>query len=208
MDFWFHKENESFPSSFLLFFCSDDPGNIFHHLISIDNETESGWTKVELPKELIRATGADDLVCHVEVNGLNVTEDGDRRPFLLVAKDPDIQARKRRSNTGNNTCQRKPFTVKFSDIGFDSFILEPAEYVAYFCAGECWKDRSSSRSFYQTVITETFEKNKTLVDTHGLCWASCCRPTRFSHLHVLYADENYIHNKKLTNMVVEACGCS
>ena len=138
-----------------------------------------------------------------------------RRPFLVIktrVSDPDVPVRKRSitcNRAGGGECAMTPFQVDFSELGWDDWIVFPKGYNANFCAGQC-DDMTSSRSLkthHSTILDSlmsTFHVSKG-VQMRGR--GSCCSPTKYSPLSIVYLDGYNIVKADIPNMIVEECGC-
>lgn len=98
-------------------------------------------------------------------------------------------------NGQTSGCCREPFYVNFTEIGWDSWILEPTGYNAYYCKGKC--DLSYTRNLHSS-LTYKFPKIVT----------QCCSPEQLSAISVIYLKEDDVMFKgNLEDMVVEKCSC-
>lgn len=144
---------------------------------------------------------------HYLLSGLIMGEDEHNMPFLKVKQHLDRHHRKRRSENSEKveTCKPVPFTVSFDNIGFGDFIEYPKTYQANVCNGYCLR----APNHYETMLDLVFERNKTLEQVHGRCWATCCRPKTYRALRLFYREgNNTIVDRQMVNMVVTSCSCS
>ncbi|KAL3887859.1 hypothetical protein ACJMK2_000248 [Sinanodonta woodiana] len=116
----------------------------------------------------------------------------------------DNSARKSaRHKRENQKCQRKELYVDFTTLGWNSWIIAPAGYPAYYCSGEC-------------TFPLTDQVNPTLHATVQVVVSGinpeipvpCCAPTKLSDNQLLYTDETgNVVKKMYKEMVVDSCGC-
>ncbi|XP_033933909.1 inhibin subunit beta Ab isoform X3 [Pseudochaenichthys georgianus] len=141
--------------------------------------------------------------------------DQSHRPFLMVALRAVEEAAQRRVRRGLEcdgkirVCCKRQFYVNFKDISWNDWIIAPSGYHANYCEGECPNHMSSfsgsALSFHSTVI------NHYRMRGHGPFQniRSCCVPTRFRAMSMLYYNEEQkIIKKDIQNMIVDECGCS
>uniref|UniRef100_A0A3P8WEA9 Inhibin subunit beta Ab n=1 Tax=Cynoglossus semilaevis TaxID=244447 RepID=A0A3P8WEA9_CYNSE len=117
-----------------------------------------------------------------------------QRPFLMVALRAQEAEEQRRMKR---------------EIGWNDWIIAPSGYHANFCEGDCpiqlTGHSQSSLSFHTAII------NHYRLGARGPLEnvRSCCVPTRFRAVSMLYYDkEQKIVKKDIKNMVVDECGCS
>uniref|UniRef100_A0A0L8GPY2 TGF-beta family profile domain-containing protein n=1 Tax=Octopus bimaculoides TaxID=37653 RepID=A0A0L8GPY2_OCTBM len=101
-------------------------------------------------------------------------------------------------------CRRKTMYVDFEDLGWQSWIIAPEGYSAFYCDGDCifplgLNMNATNHAIVQlllhTVKSQTMPK-------------PCCSPTKLSAISVLYFDDNSnVILKKYRSMKVKACGC-
>ena len=101
-------------------------------------------------------------------------------------------------------CRRWPLYVDFGEVGWNDWIVAPAGYQAFYCAGECpyyMPDylNATNHAVVQALVNSV---NPSLVPR------PCCVPTVMRSISMLYIDgEDKVVIKNYQNMVVEACGC-
>jgi len=101
-------------------------------------------------------------------------------------------------------CRRWPLYVDFGEVGWNDWIVAPAGYQAFYCAGECpyyMPDylNATNHAVVQALVNSV---NPSLVPR------PCCVPTYMRPISMLYVDgEDKVVIKNYQNMVVEACGC-
>ena len=101
-------------------------------------------------------------------------------------------------------CRRWPLYVDFGEVGWNDWIVAPAGYQAFYCAGECpyyMPDylNATNHAVVQALVNSV---NPSLVPR------PCCVPTEMRPISMLYVDgDDRVVIKNYQNMVVEACGC-
>ncbi|KAM4702240.1 inhibin beta B chain-like [Discoglossus pictus] len=134
------------------------------------------------------------------------------QPFLVAqAKVKEIihHATKRSLNCDQNSnlCCRKDFYMKFKDIGWDDWIIEPKGYKMNYCMGLCPLHIAGApgiASSSHTAVLNLIKANNLQITAN-----SCCVPTKKRPLTMLYFDSsNVILNTDIPDMIVESCGCS
>jgi len=101
-------------------------------------------------------------------------------------------------------CRRWPLYVDFGEVGWDDWIVAPAGYQAFYCAGECpyyMPDylNATNHAVVQALVNSV---NPSSVPR------PCCVPTQMRPISMLYIDgDDKVVIKNYQNMVVEACGC-
>jgi hypothetical protein len=104
--------------------------------------------------------------------------------------------------------KRVDFHWKCYEIGWKRWIIEPLEYIAYRCVGECsFKTMSASLELKNTnhsIVQSVYSWLKS--EQHIV--TSCCAPVRYKPLYLLNYDSNMdIVMRQYSNMVVDKCGC-
>ncbi|XP_039609328.1 inhibin beta A chain-like [Polypterus senegalus] len=137
------------------------------------------------------------------------------RPFLMVvarqSEDHPHRRRKRGLECDGkiSICCKKQFQVSFKDIGWNDWIIAPSSYHANYCEGDCPSHitvtSGSPLSFHSTVISHYRIRGYSPFNS----MKSCCVPTKFRAMSMLYYDDGQnIVKKDIQNMIVEECGCS
>ncbi|KAL3888102.1 hypothetical protein ACJMK2_000483 [Sinanodonta woodiana] len=110
--------------------------------------------------------------------------------------------RKRRESADQRTeCQRHQMNVSFKDLGWDSFIIAPSGYNAYYCDGECPYQLANFNSTKHAQIQSMMSIGDSKIPK------PCCVPTELSSLQLIYYVDSNAINEHWTEMIVEACGC-
>ncbi|KAL3887864.1 hypothetical protein ACJMK2_000253 [Sinanodonta woodiana] len=106
--------------------------------------------------------------------------------------------------SADTACRRHDMNISFTALGWDSWIIAPLGYRAYYCAGICkfpLADHLSPtvHAILQTLVHDTEPAKAPRV---------CCVPTKLAPLPILYTSKNSsVVYESLQNMIVEACGC-
>ncbi|XP_014779144.1 bone morphogenetic protein 7 [Octopus bimaculoides] len=122
-----------------------------------------------------------------------------------VSRRDDSQSTWRRTRRYvRPVCQRNTMYVDFEALGWQSWIIAPEGYSAFYCDGDCifplgLNMNATNHAIVQlllhTVKSQTMPK-------------PCCSPTKLSAISVLYFDDNSnVILKKYRSMKVKACGC-
>ena len=104
----------------------------------------------------------------------------------------------------NTTCGRHELFIRFRDLGWDEWVIEPTGYAAGYCGGECpfpLNDNmnASNHAIIQTLVHLILPKDLP---------QPCCAPIKLASQWVLFLDEsNNVVLKTYQNMVVKDCGC-
>ncbi|GAB1603846.1 morphogenetic 7-like isoform X2 [Argonauta hians] len=101
-------------------------------------------------------------------------------------------------------CRRKTMYVDFEDLGWQSWIIAPEGYSAFYCDGECifplGLNMNATNHAIVQLLLHTVKSQSTP--------KPCCSPTKLSAISVLYFDDNSnVILKKYRSMKVKACGC-
>ncbi|XP_054613320.1 bone morphogenetic protein 10-like [Dunckerocampus dactyliophorus] len=123
----------------------------------------------------------------------------DQQPQLTYHAPPRI-----RRNVKSEPCKRTPLFVDFKDIGWDTWIIQPAGYEAYMCNGVCGASLTPELSPTKHAIVQTLLS----VKSPERASRACCVPTKLEPISLLYHDNGVItFNHKYEGMVVAECGC-
>jgi bone morphogenetic protein 4 len=110
----------------------------------------------------------------------------------------------RRRKDGRESCQRRPLYVDFSDVGWNTWIVAPPGYEAYYCSGDCVFPivdhlNTTNHAIVQTLVNSI---------SPSLAPKACCVPTQLSSICMLYLDAaNKVVLKNYQDMSVVGCGC-
>jgi bone morphogenetic protein 2/4 len=109
-----------------------------------------------------------------------------------------------RRKNNHDICQRRPLYVDFSDVGWDSWIVAPPGYEAFYCHGECNFPIADHLNTTNHAIVQTLVHSI----SPSLAPKACCVPTQLSSISMLYVDDlNKVVLKNYQDMVVVGCGC-
>ncbi|TNN10997.1 Inhibin beta A chain, partial [Schistosoma japonicum] len=154
--------------------------------------------------------------CNNEQNIINP-----KKVVLEIRYRPSLQRTKRsltkgdetisnvcRSNGHHYSCCTQPLSVKFSDIGWDNWIIHPKSFEPNYCRGSC--KVTSTKSLHYDVMDLLLRKNLTQFSNIQRDEVqSCCHPTQLTSMSVLYLDSNReLQMHTLHNLIVLGCGCS
>lgn len=114
--------------------------------------------------------------------------------------------RRLKSPGGASLCRRRPLYVDFADIGWQSWIIAPSGYEAFYCAGECPFYLPDSVNPTNHAIIQAKVHSLGVVN---LVPKPCCVPTKLSPISILQTNSknNAVILKNYAGMVVEECGC-
>ncbi|CBY35558.1 unnamed protein product [Oikopleura dioica] len=123
-------------------------------------------------------------------------------PTLFFNRDSD--SKRLSEKLKKRKCQRKSLHIDFSEIGWNSWIIEPKSFDAFYCAGQCGyhemlSSKKSNHAFLQSIMNR-YEPEVPL---------PCCVPDKLAPLSILYNEESSQHVvlKVYPNMSVLSCSC-
>ncbi|CAH8864537.1 unnamed protein product [Trichobilharzia szidati] len=135
------------------------------------------------------------------------------RPRLYRQKRSLTEGDKMLSNVCPSTghhfgCCTQPLSVKFADIGWDNWIIQPKAFQLNYCLGSC--KITSAKGLHYDVMDMILRKN---LSQFGNIQPdeiqSCCHPTDLASMVVLYLDSNReLQLHRLHNIIVLGCGCN
>lgn len=103
---------------------------------------------------------------------------------------------------GEERCCRYPLTIHFRDINWHHWVIEPASYQAYYCAGSCPRDYKVAHR-YARIKSLMRERNPTMQLNLD------CIETRMGSLNIAhYNSENTLVVSVFENMYPEECMCA
>lgn len=116
----------------------------------------------------------------------------------------DSTSRIRRNAKGNH-CRKQSMYVEFKDIGWDTWILAPAGYEAFECAGLCSFPLTKHVTPTKHAIVQTLMN----INNPQKAARACCVPTKLEPISLLYLDDTGVvtYKNKFEGMVVSECGC-
>jgi len=147
--------------------------------------------------------------CRLDEHEFPIHAGGEKKPFLVIhTRDVKNRQRKKRSaNCPRDGCCMESFYVSFRELGWDSWIIEPAGYYSNYCKGNCRMMPSINRNRPNSMLVHILQKASAVRNAPDLL--PCCAPTRMSPRSILYYNSSgQVEIDVLPNMVVESCGCS
>ncbi|CAJ0947251.1 unnamed protein product, partial [Mesorhabditis belari] len=203
-------------------FISDeevDLSPIWSYRRSREMSMNGNWDTVDIT-DLVKEWGANPesnfgMMIRVEPEDKNYPDDFDpvernsdkSAMFLEVKKSPPSRARRSLAIGKNNTCKieanhpdasccRYSLLINFKEFGWD-WVVAPAVYNAYYCAGRCKKGHSRSSSHHAMLLEFTNAENM------------CCSPERLTDLQIIYTNNQTGAPEKtvIKNSIVQSCGC-
>ncbi|KAK3580949.1 hypothetical protein CHS0354_006974 [Potamilus streckersoni] len=102
---------------------------------------------------------------------------------------------------GEKKCCRYPIKISFREIGWDNWIIAPADYNGYYCAGSCP---------YTHKMANTFSAIKALLHLRNPSTvpSPCCYATRLRPFTILHYDENNRYTfSDYPDLIVDQCRC-
>ena len=103
---------------------------------------------------------------------------------------------------GERRCCRYPLRISFKDIGWDTWVVQPEGYQAYFCDGTCP---------HSYKVAHNFASIKSLINfaNPAATPGPCCTASKLSPLTLLHYNE---HGQLIVtvyeDMIVEQCKCA
>ncbi|CAL1284754.1 unnamed protein product, partial [Larinioides sclopetarius] len=155
-------------------FLEDDP------LIKLREDSEKiktnpEWISFELPKKLALENEDNHLICSVEIEGSDISIDGEESPFLVITKHTEIIERKRRevedvSSNENCTCCADNYHITLEDIGWSNWVHYPKSFNIRVCRGDILHIR------IQNTISKALRKKGKIQEFSRisvLAWKKC-----------------------------------
>lgn len=140
------------------------------------------------------------------------------RPLLAVyTRDPNTHYHKERLRRSSkeqrrdHLCKRHNLIVNFKQLKWDSWVIAPNDYNAYYCQGGCVYPlaahlNATNHAIVQTLVHDVMKKDP--ARKGPIPPPTCCIPTSFEPLRMLYFEENKRPVlRKYKQMVVTGCGC-
>ncbi|RZF40952.1 hypothetical protein LSTR_LSTR013207 [Laodelphax striatellus] len=214
-ELWLHKEESSDNSEdFLISELSDNGTILFMQKITINSRWANAdigsavrrWLRAQ-PKEIFITVYVSCSTCKIgQIPPISQTSDN--RPFLVLSINSIEKSRRTKRvvtcEPKTRDCCRQYLNVSFADINWDTWIVEPSYYGAYYCKGSCTTVSSlseSKNSFQMLKRDYNDSQNKTVLP-------SCCTPHRYGNLQIIYRIGNQLVKATLKDMTVEECKCS
>ncbi|KAF7287245.1 hypothetical protein GWI33_002064 [Rhynchophorus ferrugineus] len=185
------------------------------------SKAQRGWQTFKIKKPIDNWLKGDEnlglllTISDYDENKLisvfNDTNDGILRTFAVIniqSNDTNDQVTNKTVTKRQSTivptqkCSRKPWQIDFNQLHWDDFILYPEKsFNAYQCAGKCHVNDQDNR-----VVN--YVKLKQWNHVRGHREKSCCVPTSFSSLPIMFYDRfDNVVMKNYDDMVVDECGC-
>jgi len=104
-------------------------------------------------------------------------------------------------------CQKHSFTVNYSDLGWENWIISPKSYEAGYCAGLCPEPLNASLIFATRhgavkSFLRTFNEDMRYLP------AAYCVPFVLRPMSVMFTYNGTVQQRKLRDSIVESCGCT
>ncbi|KOX68542.1 Protein 60A [Melipona quadrifasciata] len=126
----------------------------------------------------------------------------------LIRQTRSIEFKKQHYNQNNEhtptryRCKLNSLYINFEDHQWQDWIIAPTRYNAHYCSGGCSFPIISDVTNHAIIQSIAHIKISNKVPNPN------CAPTKLSPISVLYfVNDNKIALKKLTNMIVNSCGC-
>ena len=132
------------------------------------------------------------------------------QPLLVVhSHDETLQSREKRSPPPTVTykpklCKRHKLYVDFRKVEWNTWIVAPQGYEAFYCQGQCPYPlpshmNATNHAVIQNIIHSRYPERVP---------SACCVPVKHSAISMLYLDaDKKIVLKTYQDMIVESCGC-
>ncbi|CAL1284753.1 unnamed protein product [Larinioides sclopetarius] len=193
-------------------FLEDDP------LIKLREDSEKiktnpEWISFELPKKLALENEDNHLICSVEIEGSDISIDGEESPFLVITKHTEIIERKRRevedvSSNENCTCCADNYHITLEDIGWSNWVHYPKSFNIRVCRGQCNESLNYFTINYSRVINSFYKINKTLPRPTCNFWGPRCKAETYSSLAMIYqGNDGTLYNADINDMIIQTCKC-
>lgn len=99
-------------------------------------------------------------------------------------------------------CGRHDMLINFDEVGWSGWIIAPLSFNAYHCNGVCsYPIADLQNATNHAIIQSIFNSVGRIVPR------SCCAPTKFNSLAILYQIDGIVQMKHYDDMIVESCGC-
>lgn len=178
--------------------------------LPVFNQSSSeGWVRFDV-SHLVPSESRSTLHFEVSKENREISIDvEDTKPFLLIHTASLKRLSKRSlSDCVNDTsvCCKRLFYLKFSDILWSDWIIQPEGYFANYCDGPC--DIGSSNSHHSRVMMALCENNPEKYKQMGKTKCLECVPILMEPISVIYLDEQNVKVvSHLPGMSVTKCGC-
>jgi hypothetical protein len=135
---------------------------------------------------------------------LSYTNDGSSSPTLRRSRRRAGRKKTHLTKNRRPPCKRHSLKVDFEELDWHRWIVAPAGYESYYCAGKCEFPMDAHLNATNHGTFNSFLNSLDPTVTDG----ACCIPTELKPLHLLYLDDDErAVLRAYEDMVVEACGC-
>ncbi|RWR98763.1 inhibin beta chain-like protein, partial [Dinothrombium tinctorium] len=147
-----------------------------------------------------------DHLINAEHNHLQSKDKIAYRPFLII-KTKSVLRRKYKKQLkvcdSKKECCKQELYISFKEIGWDDWIIYPDGFYANYCSGKCSDGLlTPNKNSNLRSIDKDDHRNKNA----STSVASCCAPTRFSRVSLIYkVSEQNLMLKNFFGMIVEKC---
>ena len=104
-------------------------------------------------------------------------------------------------------------TVKLRELEGFGFIMQPAEFDAFYCRGKCparYLPRND-HSLLQSLLHLKSQREEEGASSSSKIKRPCCNPSKFESIDILHLDEMDPTRLKVThwkNIIVSECACA
>ncbi|XP_068208602.1 bone morphogenetic protein 2-like [Palaemon carinicauda] len=181
--------------------------NVSFQLPKLNSETEKLCRYAKWAPSLL-VSWESHTSCHFPKGPLPSVEDQVEAEDYYTTDEDYSEERTRRDLPGRSPreldlCRRVPLEVSFQDIGWNAWVIAPESYNAYHCVGRCSYPLPNHRNPTSHAVILTLLKELQITEE-----GSCCVPTAFEPLQMLYYDRrNKVVLKVFKEMVATKCGC-
>eukprot|EP00058_Branchiostoma_floridae_P013982 XP_002599470.1 hypothetical protein BRAFLDRAFT_122754 [Branchiostoma floridae] len=115
--------------------------------------------------------------------------------------EKDFISSRNETSPSPRSCCRRSLVVSFKDIGWDGWVMEPAEFDAHYCLGQCasYNLPSPHAAIMDQVVSPVYEMKP------------CCVPVpgQMRDLLIRYSFDGgkTISTQHIPNIIVNTCGC-
>ncbi|GFT96506.1 TGF_BETA_2 domain-containing protein [Nephila pilipes] len=174
-------------------------------------ENESSWVSFELPFMLTFKVRNNSLFCSMEIEGSEVSAEGEQSPLLVITKHTKISERKKReaeSSNENCTCCAQTHHITVEDIGWQNWVFSPTEFNIRVCTGKCDEHLSYFTANYQRIIHAIYKINKTFPKPSCNTYGPICKGDKYSSVRMLYlGKDGTLYDQVISDMIIETCKC-
>lgn len=101
------------------------------------------------------------------------------------------------------SCQRHNLYISFKELRWDDWILFPAGYGAFYCAGSCEFPLSHHVKTTAHAIVQNMAR---LMQSHHIP-KPCCAPSKLETISLLYESKDNHFVKRYRGMIAKECAC-